>query len=198
MTAASFLRRNYQPQITVKVASTIEEMMQAFAIRAAVFMADQQCPYAEEFDGNDFSASHIVAYVDDEPVATIRMRYFSDFAKIERMAVRKEYRGFATINSIIRYTLDLCQRKGYTRFLGHPQKRLVKFWSRYGFEPRGDIFHFSDHEYVTIVADFEPHEHRLTRETDPMVLTRPEGQWDHPGILERSMERAPTSPLGGN
>jgi predicted GNAT family N-acyltransferase len=76
------------PEVTVNVASSLEEFMQVFAIRSAVFMADQQCPYPEEFDGNGFSASHIIAYCDGEPAATIRLRYFSEFAKIERMAVR--------------------------------------------------------------------------------------------------------------
>ena len=183
------------PEVTVKVASSLEELMQVFAIRSAVFMADQQCPYHEEFDGNDFSASHIIAYCGGEPAATIRLRYFSDFAKIERMAVRPQFRGYATVNPLIRYSLNLAQTKGYTKFLGHAQKRLVRFWSRYGFTPKGEMFQFSDHEYITIVADFESVDHSLTRDSEPMVLTRPEGQWDKPGILERSAERAPTNPL---
>ncbi|MDA0261844.1 MAG: GNAT family N-acetyltransferase [Proteobacteria bacterium] len=177
------------------MASNLEELMQVFSIRSAVFMTEQRCPYHEEFDGNDFSASHIVAYCDREPAATIRLRYFSGFAKIERMAVRNEFRGYATINPLIRYTLDLAQTKGYTKFLGHAQKRLVRFWSRYGFIPKGDIFQFSDHEYLTIVADFDAIDSPLTRESEPMMLTRPEGQWDKPGILEFSSERAPTNPL---
>ena len=182
-------------EVEVKVASSLEQLMQVFAIRSAVFMADQKCPYHEEFDGNDFSASHIVAYCDGEPAATIRLRYFSEFAKIERMAVRTEFRGYATVNPLIRYTLNLAQTKGYTKFLGHAQKRLVRFWSRYGFAPRGEEFHFSDHEYVTIVADFDAVDHSLTRDTEPMILTRPEGQWDKPGILELSTDRAPTNPI---
>ena len=86
MNMVSSYPRNEPPpaEVTVKVASSLEELMQVFAIRAAVFMADQECPYHEEFDGNDFSASHIVAYCDGEPAATIRLRYFSEFAKIER------------------------------------------------------------------------------------------------------------------
>ena len=60
--ASSYLPNSRRNDISVKVAWSIEEMMQAFAIRSAVFMADQNCPYAEEFDGNDFSATHVVAY----------------------------------------------------------------------------------------------------------------------------------------
>ena len=118
MNIVSSYPRNAPPQaeVTVKVASSLEELMQVFAIRSAVFMADQKCPYHEEFDGNDFSASHIIAYCDGEPAATIRLRYFSEFAKIERMAVRTEFRGYATVNPLIKYTLNLAQTKGYTKF----------------------------------------------------------------------------------
>ena len=197
MNRACSYRHNGPPPIDVrvKVASNLEELMQVFSIRSAVFLADQKCPYHEEFDGNDFSASHMIAYRDDEPAATIRLRYFSEFAKIERMAVRAEYRGFGTINPLIKYTLNLAQTKGYTKFLGHAQKRLVPFWSRYGFTPQGEMFHFSDHEYVTIVADFDAVDHPLTRDSEPMILTRPEGQWDKPGILEHSADRAPSNPI---
>ena len=33
-------------------------------------------------------------------------------------------------------------------------------------------------------------------DTDPMVLLRPEGDWDRPGILDRSAGRPATNPLG--
>ena len=79
--------------VSVKVARSIEDLMQAFAIRAAVFLSEQHCPYAEEFDGNDFTATQFLGLVDGEPASTCRTRYFSDFAKLERVAVRREFRG---------------------------------------------------------------------------------------------------------
>ena len=56
-----------------KVARTLNDMMQVAAIRAAVFMSEQKCPYDEEFDGNDLcAATHILGYVNDEPAACLR------------------------------------------------------------------------------------------------------------------------------
>jgi predicted GNAT family N-acyltransferase len=81
-----------QKEIGIKVADCIEDMMKVFSIRAAVYIAEQECPYQEEFDGNDFSGSHLLGFVGDEPVGCLRIRYFADFAKLERLAVRKEYR----------------------------------------------------------------------------------------------------------
>jgi predicted GNAT family N-acyltransferase len=195
--ASSYLPNSRRNDISVKVAGSIEEMMQAFAIRSAVFMADQNCPYAEEFDGNDFSATHVVAYEGEEPVACMRVRYFGDFAKLERFAVRKEYRRMSIINAVANFSIQLCRQKGYTKLHAHAQKRLVKLWARYGFAPSGDLFHFSDHEYVTIVGDFDRLDDALSISADPMVLVRPEGRWEQPGVLDFSRERTPTNPIGG-
>ena len=106
------------PAILVKVADSIEELMQAFVVRAAVFMAEQRCPYGEEFDGNDFTATHLIGYVDGEPAGTLRLRYFAGFAKAERAAVRKEFRGYGLNRQLLDFAVCLVRRKGYTRLYG--------------------------------------------------------------------------------
>ena len=95
------------------------------------------------------------------------------------------------------FSIDLCRQKGYTKMHAHAQKRLVNLWGRFGFRPEGEMFHFSDHEYVTIVANFDRLDDALGIDSDPMLLVRPEGKWDQPGILDFSQQRAPTNPLGG-
>ena len=59
-----------RPVVTIKLASTSDELMQCYMLRAAVFMGEQHCPYWEEFDGNDYTASHLMLYVDGEPAAS--------------------------------------------------------------------------------------------------------------------------------
>ena len=80
MTAAP----NLAPVVTIKLAATSDELLQSFALRAAVFMGEQQCPYDEEFDGNDYTATHVIMYVDGEPAGTMRLRWFQSFCKFER------------------------------------------------------------------------------------------------------------------
>jgi hypothetical protein len=65
----------------------LNDYMKVVAIRSSVFLAEQDCPYDEEFDHNDLSASHLIAYLRNEPVATLRIRWFASFAKIERVCV---------------------------------------------------------------------------------------------------------------
>ncbi len=179
----------------VRVASTTEEMMQAMAIRSAVYIGEQQSPYFEEFDGNDFSATHVLCVRDGEPVGTLRIRYFADFAKPERLAILRRYRGGGAADIIVRFAIDLCSRKGYRKLYGHAQKRLLPFWGKFGFRPMADgEFHFSDHEYVAIECDLLPRSDRLTLNSGHLKLIRPEGRWDAPGVHDRSTERLPTNP----
>ena len=194
--ADAVAERGNAPRCTVDVARSMEHMMQAVAIRAMVYMAEQQCPYAEEFDGNDFSATHILAYVDGEPAATMRLRYFADFAKSERVAVRREYRKLGIGTLLYNHAIELCRRKGFSRLMGHAQKRLVPYWARFGFRPMGDTFHFSDHEYVPILLDIAARDDRLGLDSDHLILVRPEGDWDRRGVLEDSQIRPATNPIG--
>ena len=70
------------PALSVKIARSFEDLARAVAIRGAVYIGEQECPYDEEFDGNDFSATHLIGYVGDEPAGCMRIRYFADFAKV--------------------------------------------------------------------------------------------------------------------
>ena len=120
-------------EIGVTLARTFEDLIRVTAIRSAVYIGEQQCPYDEEFDGNDLAASHLLGYVGQEPAGCLRVRYFADFAKIERLAIRAEFRKTRAAFQLVRAAFRLCQKKGYTRIYGHSQKRLVNFWSRFGF-----------------------------------------------------------------
>jgi predicted GNAT family N-acyltransferase len=171
--------------------------MQVVAIRGAVYMGEQACPYDEEFDGNDFCATHLIGSVGNEPAACMRIRFFADFAKLERLAVRQEFRGSALVFEIARAAKELCRVKGYTRIYGHALERLIPFWKRLGahpIEPRRSII-FSDHSYTEMLIPTERHPHALSLESDPYVLIRPEGEWDQPGPLELSAQRPVTSPV---
>src|ERR1700716_4260761 len=69
--------------ISIRVAASLSDLMQVVAIRGAVYMGEQDCPYDEEFDGNDFCAMHLIGSVGSEPAACMRIRFFGDFAKLD-------------------------------------------------------------------------------------------------------------------
>ncbi|HVN01756.1 MAG TPA: GNAT family N-acetyltransferase [Caulobacteraceae bacterium] len=184
--------------VTVSVAHTLDEVMQAIAIRSMVYMGEQLCPYEEEIDGNDFAgATHLIARVGREPVGVVRMRWFCDFAKLERFTVVPAYRGGSVPRVLLDAAFELAAQKGYKKVMGHTQKRLAPVLMRYGrVKVRKDrpAFVFSDHEYVETVRDLEPPKDAVTIDSDPMVLLRPEGAWNKPGVLDRSAKRPATNP----
>ena len=181
----------------VKVAHTLDEILEVIALRSIVYMGEQRCPFDEEFDGNDFAgATHVLLRHGRHLVGTLRLRWVAAFAKLERVAILKEYRGGPGTRLLIEGAFALVARKGYRRILGHAQARLTPFWKRYRAGPRPGRarFAFSDHEYVEIEAELPPATDALTEDCDPIVLLRPEGDWDRPGVLDRSVRRPATNP----
>jgi predicted GNAT family N-acyltransferase len=179
-----------QDPITVDVVRSMDQMARVIAIRGAIYMGEQHCPFEEEFDGNDFSATHLICHKDGEPVGCMRIRYFADFAKLERLAVRSEGRGSGLAGVLLDAAIELCRKKGYRVLYAHSQKRFLKVWEQRGFRRMGAReLVFSDFDYVEVKLETEKHPQSITLSDDPYVLIRPEGNWDTPGILEMSANR---------
>lgn len=178
-------------KIRVRVSRTLEDMMKAFSIRAATYIAEQDCPYEEEFDGNDFCATHLIGEIDGEPAGCIRIRFFAEFVKLERLAVRREYRASKLAFRLVREAITFARKKGYRRAYGHSRADLTRFWGLFGFKPFGErgSFYFSDVEYVELVADLPDDVDAVSIGQDPYILIRPEGEWEQPGPLDRSVTR---------
>jgi predicted GNAT family N-acyltransferase len=189
-------RQSPEPYISVRVARTIDDFMRAAVIRGAVFIGEQKCPYDEEFDGNDFTATHLIGYVGNEPAGCLRIRYFSDFSKLERLVVRREFRSSGLARKLVDFGVEFCRTKGYTRMCTYAQKRLVKFWHKCGFSVSDTARElvFSDFDYVEMVCDTSRAVGTISFETDPYVVIRPEGSWQETGILERSKARGASRP----
>lgn len=184
---------NTKGELKIKVVQNEDERLKAFVIRAIVYIHEQDCPYDEEFDLNDFTSTQVLGSIDGEPVLTARIRYFGGFAKLERLAIRPPYRGRGYGHLLLKFMLSFCQEKGIRNFYLHAQSRLEKFYQGYGFERIGDQFSFSDHDYIEMYADFSLPDSRSSSVygQDPMVLNRPEGTWNRSGPIEQSLTRLP-------
>jgi predicted GNAT family N-acyltransferase len=184
-------------ELTVTVARSFDDLMRVVSVRTAVYVVEQDCPYDEEFDGNDFSGTHLLGFVGGEPAGCLRIRFFADFAKLERVAIRKEFRNTRLAFHLIRAAIDLCRMKGYHTLYGHARKALVGFWRHFGFKllEGGSELAFSDYDYVEMVAELDSHPDAIAIGVDPWVINRAEGRWHEPGILERSAQRKVTRSL---
>lgn len=172
--------------VVTRVARSIEDAMKVFAIRAATYLHEQHCPFDEEFDGNDFCAAHLIGEIGGEPAGCIRLRFFGGFVKLERLAVRPEFRTSSLAFRLVRAAIDYARDKGFTRLYGHSRADLVAFWSRFGFrEVEGrPHFAFSGVDYVEMSCSIAPAAHPIDLDRSPYELIRPEGDWDRPGPLD--------------
>jgi predicted GNAT family N-acyltransferase len=204
MTAKIALAEPYEPvalpkeAVAVSVASSLDDLMQVMSIRSVVYMGEQFCPYEEEFDGNDLAgATHLIARIGRQPVGTVRLRWFADFAKLERLTVMPHCRGGTVPRSLLDAAFELAAKKGYRQIMGHTQVRLAPVLMRLGkvkVRSGRDRFTFSDHEYVETIRELTPPDDAVTIDSDPLVVLRPEGAWDRPGVLDQSARRPATNP----
>ncbi len=174
--------------ISIAIARSIEDVFKVFAVRSATYIAEQYCSYDEEFDGNDFCATHLLGSINGDAAGCLRLRFFNGFAKLERLAVREEYRQSKLAFALVRAGIAHCAKKGYARILGHSRSDLVRFWRTFGFrvvEGR-PAFSFANIEYVEILREGEVATEAISMNASPFQILRPEGAWHRPGIYEAS------------
>lgn len=174
--------------IRVEIVTTQEQLQHAYAIRAICFMEDG-VPAGQAFDGNDFQATHIIIYSDEEPIGALRIRWFKDFAEIERSAFRKAYRNPRHLKAAAEFVFKHIARKGYSRVVTHAAPLYARLWrSMLGFkqvhEKQPVLFAGHSEPYIELIKELDVPENAITLATDPTVLFRVEGDWDHASKYE--------------
>jgi hypothetical protein len=176
-------------QIRCEVVTTYEKMLHAYAVRSICFMEEHGVPAQHEFDGNDYQATHVIVYAGAEPIATLRIRWFRDFAKFERTSFRKAYRNTHTLKAAADFSFNHVARKGFDKVITHAQSKYARLWRMIlGFknaEGKKPIY-FDGHAepYIELVKELTPPANAISVSTDPAILFRIEGSWDAPSDYE--------------
>lgn len=176
-------------QIRIEIVTTYEQLLHAYAIRSICFMEENGVKALQNFDGNDYQATHVIVYSGDEPIGSLRIRWFKDFAKIERTAFRKAYRNTHTLKATADFSFDHVARKGYDKVITHAQPKYARLWRIVlGFknaEGKKPVY-FEGHEepYIELVKNLTPPPNAISKDTDATVLFRTEGYWDAPSQFE--------------
>lgn len=123
-----------------QIVSTLDELIKAFTVRAIVFIGEQNCPYALEIDEYEHSSIHILGEMNGEPMAAARLRFPGSYAKLERIAVRKEWRGRGYGHSLVDYMIEQAKDRGFSTLKMHAQAYLTDFYTSHGFVRYGDLF----------------------------------------------------------
>jgi ElaA protein len=130
------------PAIAIRELRSAAEFERALAIRLAVFVEEQGVSLAQEIDGLDDQARHLLASVDGVPAGTLRIRLLDDgrVAKIERVAVLAERRDCRIGQALMEAALDLVRAQGVREVRLHAQTVVQGFYARLGFAAVGDVF----------------------------------------------------------
>ena len=128
-------------QLSVKIAHLPDDWAPIQAIRRAVFQQEQGVEEALEFDGRDDEAVQFLAYWDDRPVGTARIRFLSQStAKLERLAVLSDARKQGVGQQIMQTVLKFLSEKNISEIRIHAQEPVKEFYQALGFEAEGDRF----------------------------------------------------------
>jgi GNAT superfamily N-acetyltransferase len=169
--------------VTTKLAMKMEDSMQAFAVRAACFIGELDVPYSEEFDGHDFGATHVIAYVGDEPVGAVRVRWFQSFAMPERLAVIQRFRGNNIGGLLIERCRKLAETRGCNMLYGQILPNDVGYWEKQGWRRLvAEEGSGATKRIVAMVRAVDPSKPLPDIEAPESIILRPEPQLDASGL----------------
>ena len=140
-------------QIDLKRARSLDDLIKVFVVRGIVFCSGQAVSYELERDEYDCSAIHILGEVGGEPAAAGRIRAVSGCAKLERIAVRRRFRGHGFGHRLTDFMVAVGRQSGFSRFKMHAQAHLEDFYRTHGFRSRGEVFDEAGIDHVLMVLE---------------------------------------------
>lgn len=111
------------------------------AIRRTVFILEQAVSEADEVDGRDGDAVHLLATLRGVPVGTARLLRAGDTVKIGRVAVLPEARGAGIGAALVRAAVAAAREMtGVTTAKLGAQTHALGFYERLGFQAVGPVY----------------------------------------------------------
>ncbi|MBF8269152.1 MAG: GCN5-related N-acetyltransferase [Gammaproteobacteria bacterium] len=135
---STFRDASFMTSYTVRQVSWQEAIEDLRAIRFTVFVEEQHVPLAEEWDGRDDTALHVLALsADHQPLGTARLL---DNGQIGRMAVLREHRRLGIGSALLRELLHIAATNNMQHLFLNAQIDAVGFYQRHGFIEQGATF----------------------------------------------------------
>lgn len=106
-------------------------------LRRAVFIDEQGVSEADEVDGLDDGAIHLLARLDGRPVGTARLLIEGGRGKIGRVCVLAEARGTGLGAALIRSAVEVLAGRGCDEAVLGAQTHAIGFYAKLGFAAFG-------------------------------------------------------------
>ena len=136
--------------IICRIAETEGELEEAYRIRHEIFVREQKLFQHTDRDAFDRRAVHIVAFMDDEMVGTVRIyEREKDTWYGGRLAVKKGYRGRVGA-LLVKKAVETVKARKAQRFLAYIQLPSVSFFKRNRWKAVGDVtpYHGVPHQLM--------------------------------------------------
>jgi predicted GNAT family N-acyltransferase len=134
--------------IEVRPARDEREVEAALALREEVFCGEQGVSLADERDGRDGEAVHLVAVEDGAVLGTCRLLLEDSTIKLGRMAVARAARGQGLGRALLDEADVQSHALGAERIALAAQLTAQSMYERAGYEPYGDVFLDAGIEHV--------------------------------------------------
>ena len=129
--------------VFVEKISTHDAFELAMGIRQKVFVEEQEVPADEEYDEYESSSTHFLAQVDGVAAGTARWRFTDKGIKLERFAVKKEFRSSCVGSALLAAVLaDIAAAPNTQdkKMYMHAQISAMGLYAKFGFEAEGEKF----------------------------------------------------------
>jgi predicted GNAT family N-acyltransferase len=134
--------------IEVRPTRDDREVAAALVLREEVFVGEQGVSLAEERDGRDEEALHIVVVDDGVVVATCRLLVEGTTVNLGRMAVARTRRGLGLARALITEAEARARALGAERMVLAAQLNAQALYDRAGYDAYGDVFLDAGIEHV--------------------------------------------------
>jgi predicted GNAT family N-acyltransferase len=116
--------------IRVRVADWHKDNAEIRRIRETVFIAEQSVPPELEWDAEDATALHFLAFEGDFPIGTVRL--LSD-GEIGRLSVLKDWRGLHVGDELLKAAINQAEQRDLREQRLSAQVYATAFYERFGF-----------------------------------------------------------------
>ena len=128
-------------ELIIKTVAYSEQIKAIENIRTQVFQVEQGIAQELEFDGLDQTATHLLAYLENQPVGTARIRQIDrKTAKIERLSVLPLARGKGIGKKLMVTAIEFATSQNYHIVVVNAQKYIKSLYQELGFEQVGNVF----------------------------------------------------------
>ena len=136
--------------IDIKIGKYSELGKDARDIRNSVFCQEQKIDIAIERDEHDLTATFVVIYDENRPVATGRIILKDNQYIIGRIATLKTYRGRGLGKLVVVSLLDWAFKNNVSEVIVHAQKHAEEFYKKIGFSSFGYSYFEAGKEHINM------------------------------------------------